>query len=144
VRPGKPNRAASSFASGIVREPLSGMEAVCPVSPDTRLWVLSPRRAVEGLVLGHELPSAALGDVRSVNLPGLSVTVGEMVRALEEVAGAEVAARIRWEPDALVQRIVGSWPARWDASRAARLGFEADPDFASVIRDFVQDELGGR
>jgi nucleoside-diphosphate-sugar epimerase len=144
VRPGKPNRAASSFASGIVREPLSGMEAVCPVAPDTRLWVLSPRRAVEGLVLGHELPSAALGDLRSVNLPGLSVTVGEMVRALEEVAGADAAARIRWQPDALVQRIVGSWPARWDASRAARLGFEADPDFASVIREYVRDELGGK
>jgi nucleoside-diphosphate-sugar epimerase len=144
VRPGKPNRAASAFASGIVREPLGGVEAVCPVTPQTRVWILSPRRAVEGLVLGHELPAAALGDVRSVNLPGLSVTAGEMVRALEEVAGREVAARVRWEPDPLVQRIVGSWPARWDVSRARRLGFEGDPDFASVIRAYVQDELGGK
>ncbi|HEX9241400.1 MAG TPA: D-erythronate dehydrogenase [Anaeromyxobacter sp.] len=144
VRPGKPNRAASSFASGIVREPLSGVEAVCPVSGDTRLWVLSPRRAVEGLVLGHELPAAALGDVRSVNVPGLSVSAGEMVQALEAVAGAAVAARIRWEPDPLVQRIVGSWPARWDVSRARRLGFEGDPDFPSVIRAHVADELGGK
>jgi hypothetical protein len=94
-------------------------------------------------VLGHELPAKALGDVRSVNVAGLSVTVAEMVKALEEVAGPEVAARIRWEPDALVQRIVGSWPARWDTARAARLGFQADPDFASVIREYVQDELGG-
>jgi hypothetical protein len=117
--------------------------AVCPVTADTRLWILSPRRAVEGLVLGHELPSKALGDVRSVNVAGLSVTVAEMVRALEEVAGPEVAARIRWEPDALVQRIVGSWPARWDTARAARLGFQADADFAAVIREYVQDELGG-
>ena len=141
VRPGKPNRAASAFASGIVREPLAGVEAVCPVSPETRVWVLSPRRAVEGLVLGHELPAVALGDVRSVNLPGLSVTAAEMVRALAEVAGPDVAARIRWEPDPLVQRIVGSWPARWDVSRAERLGFAGDPDFASVVRAYVADEL---
>jgi nucleoside-diphosphate-sugar epimerase len=140
VRPGKPNRAASAFVSGIVREPLAGVEAVCPVSPDTRVWVLSPRRAVEGLVLGHELPAGALGDVRSVNLPGLSVTAAEMVRALAEVAGPDVAARIRWEPDPLVQRIVGSWPARWDVSRAERLGFAGDPDFASIVRAYVADE----
>ncbi len=139
VRPGKPNRAASSFASGIVREPLAGLEAVCPVSPDTRVWILSPRRAVEGLVLGHDLPPAALGDVRSVNLPGLSVTVAEMVRALEVVAGPAAAARIRWEPDPVVQRIVGSWPARWDASRAESLGFAGDRDFASVVRAHVAD-----
>jgi nucleoside-diphosphate-sugar epimerase len=143
VRPGKPNKAASSFASGIIREPLAGVEAVCPVSPDTRVWLLSPRRAVEGLVLGHELPSAALGDVRSVNLPGLSVTAAEMVRALAEVGGPEAAARVRWEPDPLVQRIVGSWPARWDVARAQRLGFVGDPDFASVIRAHVADAPGG-
>ncbi len=143
VRPGKPNRAASSFASGIVREPLAGVDAVCPVFPDTPVWVLSPRRAVEGLVLGHELPSAALGEIRSVNVPGLSVTAAEMVRALAEVAGPAVAARVRWEPDPLVQRIVGSWPPRWSVSRAERLGFEGDPDFASVVRAYVQDELGG-
>jgi nucleoside-diphosphate-sugar epimerase len=143
VRPGRPNKAASSFASGIVREPLAGLEAVCPVTAATRVWILSPRRAVEGLVRGHELDAAALGGVRTVNLPGLSVTAAEMVAALGEVAGPAAAARVRWEPDALVQRIVGSWPARWDASRARALGFEADPDFQSVIRAHIADELGG-
>ncbi|HEY6004232.1 MAG TPA: D-erythronate dehydrogenase [Anaeromyxobacter sp.] len=141
VRPGKPNRAASSFASGIIREPLSGMEAVCPVPPETRLWLLSPRKAVEGLVLGHELPSSALGTVRSVNLPGLSVTVAEMIAALERVAGPEVAARVRFERDALVERIVSSWPGAWDASRARRLGFGGDADFDAVVRAFVEDDL---
>jgi nucleoside-diphosphate-sugar epimerase len=141
VRPGKPNQAASSFASGIVREPLSGVDAVCPVTPETRLWLLSPRRAVEGLVLGHELPSSALGDVRSVNLPGLSVTVGEMVAAVAAVGGPAAASRIHFVPDPLVQRIVGSWPARWDTARAERLGFRGDPDFESVVRAFVEDEL---
>jgi len=143
VRPGKPNRAASSFASGIIREPLAGVEAVCPVSPETRLWLVSPRKAVESLVLGHELPSAALGAVRSVNVPGLSVSVAEMVAALEAVAGRAVAGRIRWERDPAVERIVCSWPARWDCERARRLGFAGDPDFASIVRAHVEDELAG-
>jgi nucleoside-diphosphate-sugar epimerase len=144
VRPGRPNKAASSFASGIVREPLAGLDAVCPVAPATRLWLLSPRRAVEALVHGHELDAAALGGVRTVNLPGLSVSVADMVAALAAVAGPAATARIRWEPDPLVQRIVGSWPARWDVTRARALGFEADPDFEAVIRAHVADELGGR
>lgn len=143
VRPGKPNRAASSFASGIIREPLAGLEAVCPVSPETRLWLLSPRRAVESLVLGHELPSAALGAVRAVNVPGLSVSVAEMVAALEAVGGRAVAGRIRWERDPAVERIVCSWPARWDCERARQLGFAGDPDFASIVRAHVEDELAG-
>jgi nucleoside-diphosphate-sugar epimerase len=141
VRPGKPNRAASSFASGIVREPLSGLEAICPVPPGTRLWLLSPRKAVEGLVLGHELPSAALGTVRSVNLPGLSVTVAEMIAALERVGGPEAAARVRFERDPLVERIVRSWPGSWDSSRARALGFSGDADFESVVRAYAEDDL---
>jgi nucleoside-diphosphate-sugar epimerase len=141
VRPGKPNRAASSFASGIIREPLCGLEAVCPVSPGTRLWLLSPRKAVESLVHGHELPGEALGSVRSVNLPGVSVTVAEMVAALEEVGGPEVAARVRFVRDPLVDRIVSSWPGAWDASRARALGFSADANFASVVRAYVEDDL---
>ncbi len=143
VRPGRPNRAASSFASGIVREPLAGEEAVCPVSPRTRLWLLSPRRAVESLVLGHELPAAALGAVRSENLPGLSVTVAEMVAALAKVGGPAAAARVRWEHDPVVDRIVSSWPGSWDVSRAVRLGFAADADFESVVRAYVEDERAG-
>ncbi len=141
VRPGKPNRAASSFASGIIREPLSGQVAVCPVSPATRLWLLSPRKAVENLVRGHELPGAELGLRRTVNLPGVSVTVAEMVAALERVAGPEVAGRIRWERDPLVERIVGSWPGAWDARRALRLGFSGDTDFEAIVRAYLEDDL---
>jgi nucleoside-diphosphate-sugar epimerase len=144
VRPGKPNRAASSFASGIIREPLSGVEAVCPVPPETRLWLLSPRKAVEGLVVGHELPSPALGSVRSVNLPGLSVTVAEMIAALGRVAGPEVAARVRFERDPAIERIVASWPGAWDESRARRLGFAGDADFDAVVRAYVEDDLPRR
>lgn len=88
VRPGRPNKAASSFASGIIREPLNGEDAVCPVAPDTRLWLLSPREAIECLIAGHDIPAAVLGTNRAINLPGISVTVSERLAALEQVAGA--------------------------------------------------------
>ncbi len=140
VRPGRPNKAASSFASGIIREPLNGEAAVCPVPPDTRLWLLSPRRAVECLIRGHELADATLGNRRTVNLPGLSVRVAEMVAALESVGGAEAAARIRWEPDATITRIVGGWPAAWETARAEALGFTGDASFAEIVRAYVEDE----
>jgi len=141
VRPGKPNKAASSFASGIIREPLGGVEAVCPVSPALRLWLLSPRRAIAALIAGHELSGAALGNSRTINLPGLSVSVADMVAALEKVAGPEAVARIRFMPDPAVERIVQSWPGAWDDSRARALGLEADADFESVIRAHIEDEL---
>jgi nucleoside-diphosphate-sugar epimerase len=141
VRPGKPNKAASSFASGIIREPLNGEEAICPVSPALRLWLLSPRRAIAALIAGHELSSAALGNSRTINLPGLSVSVADMVAALEKVGGPEVVARIRFVPDPAVERIVQSWPGAWDDSRARSLGLEGDADFESVIRAHVEDEL---
>ncbi|MEO8304707.1 MAG: D-erythronate dehydrogenase [Betaproteobacteria bacterium] len=141
VRPGRPNQAASSFASGIIREPLNGEEAVCPVSGDTRVWLLSPRRAIECLIAVHELPGESLGISRIVNLPGLSVTVDQMVSALRVVGGAEAVARIRWERDLAVERIVGSWPGAWDVARAASLGLSGDADFESVVRAYVEDEL---
>lgn len=139
VRTGAPNRAASSFASGVVREPLAGVECVCPVSPRTRLWLLSPGRAIDCLVAGHELPSAALGDARCVNLPGLSVTVGEMVAALARVAGPDVAALVRYQPDAEIQRIASGWPGEWDTTRAEALGLRADPDIDEIIRSHVRE-----
>ncbi|AWK88154.1 D-erythronate dehydrogenase [Azospirillum thermophilum] len=142
VRPGRPNKAASSFASGIIREPLNGEEAVCPVPPDTSLWLLSPRKAVECLIRGHELPSDALGRQRAINLPGLSVRVDEMVAALRRVAGEEVASRIRWEPDAAITRIVASWPGAWNPARAEALGLSGDSGFEAVIRAYMEDELG--
>lgn len=140
VRPGKPNAAASSFASGIIREPLNGETAVCPVAGTTRLWLLSPRKAIESLIAGLELDSALLGHQRVLNLPGISVSVDEMIAALREVAGDETARRIVWEPDARVEKIVGSWPGRWDFSRAERLGLTGDGSFADVIRGYIADE----
>lgn len=136
VRPGTPNAAASSFASGIVREPLNGQEAVCPVASDTRLWLLSPATAIECLVVAHDLPAEAFGASRIVNLPGVSITAGEVVAALERVAGPEVARRVRWERDPRVERIVATWPGAWDATRARALGFPCDESFDAVIRQY--------
>lgn len=141
VRPGRPNAAASSFASGIIREPLSGEPAVCPVGADTRLWLLSPRAAIQALIAGCELPAAAVADRKPINLPGVSVTVAEMAQALREVAGDEVAGRITWQADERVERIVGSWPGRWDTARATRLGLTGDGSFADVIRAYMADDL---
>jgi nucleoside-diphosphate-sugar epimerase len=144
VRAGRPNKAASSFASGIIREPLNGEESVCPVGPDARVWLLSPRRAIDCLVRGHELSADALGKCRAINLPGLSVRAGEMAAALERVAGKDAAGRIRWERDPAVERIVGSWPGAWDTARAHALGRLGDADFDSIVRAYIEDDLERR
>ncbi|CAB3671239.1 D-erythronate dehydrogenase [Achromobacter animicus] len=141
VRPGRPNAAASSFASGIIREPLNGEPAVCPVGADTRLWLLSPRGAIAALIAGCELDAEAMADRTPINLPGVSVTAAEMAQALREVAGDEVADRISWQADARVERIVGSWPGRWDTSRATRLGLTGDGSFADIVRAYMADDL---
>jgi nucleoside-diphosphate-sugar epimerase len=141
VRPGRPNKAASSFASGIIREPLNGEEAVCPVAPDTRLWLLSPRKAIDCLVAGHELDANQLGDNPVINLPGISVTVSDMLAALARVAGPALLNRIRWEPDATVSHIVGGWPGAWDVARALSLGLTGDTDFDSVVKAYIEDDL---
>jgi D-erythronate 2-dehydrogenase len=143
VRPGKPNKAASTFASSIIREPLAGAEAICPVRRDAAMYVLSPRRVVAALIRAFELPAEAFGATRMLTLPGITVSIGEMVDALEAVAGEAVAERIRWEPDSAIQKIVAGWPAAFDARRARAMGFEADPDFASIVRAHIEDELGG-
>jgi nucleoside-diphosphate-sugar epimerase len=143
VRPGRPNKAASSFASGIIREPLNGVAATCPVPPSTRLWLLSPRKAIESLIAGHELAPDRLGDSRTINLPGVSVRADEMVAALERVAGPEVAAWVRWEEDTVITRIVGSWPGAWNVSRAKMLGLSGDKDFDAIIRAYMEDDLAG-
>jgi D-erythronate 2-dehydrogenase len=144
VRPGRPNKAASTFASSIVREPLNGEEAVCPVSRETAMYVLSPRRVVDAFIRAMELPAEALGSNRTLLLPGLTMTVAEMVEALERVAGAKVASRIRFERDPQIERIVHSWPARFAAERARGLGFERDSDLQEIIRQHIEDERGGR
>jgi D-erythronate 2-dehydrogenase len=142
VRPGRPNRAASTFASSIIREPLAGKDAVCPVSPDTVMALASPRRVVAGLVHALDLPGDAFGDTRSLQLPGFSVAIGEMVEAVRRLGGEAAHARIRWQPDPLVQQIVSGWPPSLSAPRAHALGFTADPDIDTVVRAFIEDDLG--
>ena len=134
VRPGRPNAAASGFLSGIIREPLAGERAICPVGAGTEVALASPARAIGGLLCAATSSGEAWGGRTAVNLPALTVTVADMVAALERAAGPEASALIDWVPDAAVARIVTSWPARFRASRAARLGLFPDPDFDSVIR----------
>jgi len=143
VRPGRPNAAASSFASGIIREPINGEPAICPVDRDARLWLMSPATVVGCLIAAHELPSDALGANRSLNLPGISVTVGEMVDSLTRLAGADVAARIQWERDPKIARMVSGWPGACDASRATSLGFPHDESFDDVVRQYMADDRTG-
>lgn len=140
VRPGKPNAAASSFASGIVREPLNGVVSECPVAPETGIWLLSPKRVTEAFVHAHELAGSAWGTKRAVNLPGITATVAETIEALGRVAGAGVAKRVVFKPDARIQAIVKTWPVRFQTPRAVSMGFKADPDIETVIRDYIQDE----
>ena len=144
VRPGRPNLALSSFASGIIREPLNGEIGVCPVPPETSLWLLSPAKVLECFLRAHELDAARLGSHRSLILPGITVTTGEMVAALERVAGPEVAARVRWEPDPIVQRVARTWPGVLDDSRARALGFPADESFDDIIRQYIAHDLPAR
>ncbi len=139
VRPGRPNGAASGFLSGIIREPVNGVEAVCPVAPETRVALASPGRTMEGLIAVAEASREALGGRTALNLPALTVSVGEMLDALEAVAGTEARARVRFEHHATIARLVGGWPADFDNSRAERLGLKPDPDFASIVREFLTD-----
>ncbi len=141
VRPGKPNRAASSFASSIIREPLSHLDTVCPVSRDTRLAILSPRQAVAAFLLAHDLPGAEWGHSRSLNVPGLSVTVADMVAALRRVAGEGPLQHLHWQPEADIQRIISSWPGAFTSARARQLGFRADASMDDIIRAFIEDDL---
>ncbi len=141
VRPGAPNKAASSFASSLIREPLNGKPTVCPVGLDLKLWLLSPRAAIDSLIAGAELASAAIGERRALNLPGLSVSVGEMIAALDRVGGKAATDLIRYERDPAVEAIVGSWPGAWDIGRAAALGLRPDADFEAIVRAYVEDDL---
>ncbi|MGH8808620.1 MAG: D-erythronate dehydrogenase [Noviherbaspirillum sp.] len=141
VRPGVPNKAASSFASGIIREPLNGIEAVCPVAPETPMWLLSPRYAIESLIHGHDIDGSLFGSSRTLSLSGLATTVREMVAALERVAGSDVTKHIRWEQDPAIIRIVNSWPGNFETTRADAMGFQRDASFDDIVRTYIQDEL---
>jgi D-erythronate 2-dehydrogenase len=139
VRPGRPNGAASSFLSGIIREPLAGNRAACPVGAATEAALISPARAIEGLLCAAAAPEESWGGRSAVTLPALTVTVADMVAALEAAAGPGISALIDWIPDPAVARLVRSWPARIRAERAERLGLTQDPDFGSIISMYLAD-----
>ena len=141
VRPGKPNRAASSFASGIIREPLSGVDAPCPVAPTTRMWVISPRTVIDSLIVGHEASASKFAHTRSVNVPGINVGVGDMVDALRRVAGDAVAARVKWNYDPAIDRIVSTWPSNFAPKLGPALGMRADADFDGIVRAYIADDI---
>jgi D-erythronate 2-dehydrogenase len=139
VRPGKPNKAASGFMSGIIREPLAGVDAVCPVDPQTGVWITSPRYAVAGLIAAFDTPREQWGSRIAMNLPGLSVRVAEMIVALERRAGAAVAARVRVQQDETISSIVGGWPWRFDTARARGLGLSGPAAMDEIVAEYVAD-----
>jgi nucleoside-diphosphate-sugar epimerase len=140
VRPGKPNKAASGFFSGIIREPLAGQEAVLPVPETVRHWFASPRAAMGFLVHAMKIDTTRLGARRNLSMPGISCTVGEQIEALRKVAGEKAAKLIRRQPDATIGRIVEGWPRNFDTQRALALGFRADSSFEEIIRIHLEDE----
>jgi D-erythronate 2-dehydrogenase len=139
VRPGKPNGAASSFFSGIIREPLAGVEAVCPVDASVSHPVSSPQRTVDGLIAVFEASRDAFQGRSAMNLPALNVTVQQMLDALAAVAGPEVRARVRFERDERIAGIVANWPKGATAARAARLGLKPEASFEDIIRQYIAD-----
>ncbi|MCA6221779.1 D-erythronate dehydrogenase [Photorhabdus antumapuensis] len=141
IRPGKPNKAASSFASGIIREPLHGENSICPVSRDLALWLSSPETVIRNFIHAVQIPAEKFGLSRTVNLPGISVTVQDMIDSLAEVAGQKAVDLIRFEPDENINRIVASWPGHFDISRGLSLGFQADNTFSDAIRAFITNNL---
>ncbi len=142
VRPGKPNKAASGFFSGIIREPLDGKEALLPVPRSVVHTHASPRAAVNFLIHGAEIDGAKVGPRRNITMPGVGVTVGEQIEALRRIAGEKVVGLIREEHDEAVWGLVKNWPTRFEAKRARELGFQAETSFDEIIRAHVEDELG--
>lgn len=139
VRPGKPNGAASSFASGIIREPLAGQAMALPVDPSTRMWSASPAVVVSNLVHAVQLAPQAWGNWRSINLPGLTHSMHDALDALQALGGQSVRELVQMQPDADIERLVSTWAAELDTARALKLGFVADPDFMSIVRAYVND-----
>ena len=139
IRPGRPNAAASSFASSVLREPLNGEEAICPVPLDQALFVMSPDKVIEALIHGAEIQEESLGKFRAFILPGITTNVAEMLEALREVAGSDAVARVRHEPDPRIAPLVASWPARFETDKANQLGFVGDRDFKQIIDAYVEE-----
>ncbi|MBL4722070.1 MAG: SDR family oxidoreductase [Alphaproteobacteria bacterium] len=143
VRPGKPNKAASTWASSIIREPLQGQEAICPVSGNQAMWCLSPRRVVDAFVRAASLSGDEIGANRAIGISGTTYTVREMLDALVSVAGTQMLDRIRWEPDSGIQAIVSGWPTHFNPVRGMSLGFSYDKSMVEIIESFIEDELDG-
>jgi nucleoside-diphosphate-sugar epimerase len=139
VRPGKPNGAASGFASGIIREPLGGMEALLPVPDQTAMWVASPRAIVGMFLHALQLSPKDWGWHRSINLPGFVVTMTEALATLQDIGGEAAVSLVKRRPDPQVQKLVSTWAARFDTSRAKSMGFKADNDFGQIVRAYVED-----
>ena len=144
VRPGKPNKAASSFASGMIREPLAGVAANVPVSPDTKMWVQSPDRVIENILMGHEIPAAHFPrSTRAISVPGISVSIGEMAASLRRVAGDEVADRLTWNADQAIENLVNTWPQAFSAERGRGMGMVADKNFDDIVRAHMRAMAAG-
>jgi nucleoside-diphosphate-sugar epimerase len=141
VRPGKPNKAASSFASGVFREPLNGVECILPVGEDTIMPVLGYRSIVEGFVRLHETDGDMLGEDRAVTFPAINVTVREMIESLKRVAGNRHLGEIRVEKDPAIERIVASWPTALNFDKAKRIGLPLDPSLDSIVKAYIEDYL---
>ena len=139
VRPGKPNAAASSFASGIIREPLAGLRAPCPVPADTPIVLCSPSRTLDGILRAAAVTDATWGSRTAMNLPGLTTTPGDMAVALDRVAGYPASDLIDWTDDPVIGAIVRSWPARFETRRAHALGLRADASFDDIVRQYLVD-----
>ena len=139
VRAGKPNGAASGFLSGMIREPLSGLKAACPVPADTLIALSSPARTVEGIIRAAEVTSEAWGPLNAVNLPALCTSVGDMAAALERVAGKAATDLLDWTPDPAILKLVETWPGVVASARANKLGLQADTDYEKIIRDYVRE-----
>lgn len=140
VRPGKPNKAASGFFSGIIREPLNGQEAILPVGDDVLHWMASPRAAVGFLIHAAEIDGDQVGSRRNLTMPGVAATVAEEIDSLRRIGGNHCVKLIRREPDETIERIVAGWPRRFDARRAESLGFAADDSFDAIVRTYIEDE----
>jgi nucleoside-diphosphate-sugar epimerase len=141
VRPGRPNHVASSFVSSIIREPLHGEPAICPVPPDLNLWLSSPVTVIHNLLHAAALPRASVAGWRTINLPGISVTVQQMLDAMGRLTDAATVARVRFEPNESINAIVSSWPGAIDNTRALQLGFEVDAHFDSFISQYMAHDM---
>lgn len=139
VRPGRPNGAASSFLSGMIREPLAGARAQVPVAADTAVALSSPARTIEGIIRAAEASDAEWGPLTAINLPSLRTTVGEMAAALERVAGKDATALLDWTPDPAIIKLVKTWPGNVTFERARGLGLQADTDYVQVVRDYIRE-----